>query len=313
MPAPATRHLGAVALTCIALLLFALLDATAKSLGQHHPVGLLVWARYTTHLSIMVIGLAPFIGRTLIRTAHLRAQVLRGLFLTGTTLFSMAALVRLPLADATALFFTAPLIVAVLAGPMLGERIGRTVWIALGLGFAGALLLTRPGSMPDPIGVALAICTALLYSLYQLYTRRLAGLEPPLTLLFYSALVGTLASTLMLPLVDTDMATVPPGDLLRMASLGVYGGCGHLLLIVALREVPASWLAPVMYLQLVWATAIGWQVFDELPDAIDALGMSLIGLAGISVALAQRRRSVPHDPDSRPGNPNDDPPAPPPR
>ncbi|MCM8598307.1 MAG: DMT family transporter [Candidatus Accumulibacter sp.] len=279
--------LRGVLLCLTALLLFSLLDATAKHLSVFLAVPLLVWARYLVHLLIMLATIAPSLGRELVVTRRPWLMSLRGLTLAGVTLLGQLALRVLPLAEATALFFVAPLLVALLAGPLLGERVRRRAWLATFAGFAGVLLIARPGNALTGPGVAYALAAALCYAAYQILTRKLVASESPLRLLFYTALIGTLVLSPAVPISwDGRLPTLGQG--LQIVSLGVYGGLGHFLLIRAFRETPASLLSPLLYVQLVWATLLGWLVFDQLPDLVATVGMAVIAASGLSLALRRR-------------------------
>ncbi len=147
-----------------ALLCFALLDATSKHLSQTFNVPLLVWARYTVHCLLMLVFLGPSLGTRLVATSRPVAQVLRALLLVGVTGFAMAAFRVMPLAETTALLFVTPLIVALLAGPFLGERVGKARWLAALVGFAGTLLIARPGGALALDGVLYTTIAAICYS-----------------------------------------------------------------------------------------------------------------------------------------------------
>lgn len=265
------------------MLLFALLDATAKHLSAFLDVPLLVWGRYLVHLLLMGVTVLPSSGRQLLLTGQPGWMLLRGLSLVAVTLLGQLALRTLPLAETTAMVFIAPLLVAIFAGPLLGEQVRPWNWLALLTGFAGVLLIVRPGGALVGAGVAYALAAGFCYAAYQLLTRRLATSEPPLRLLFHTALVGTLAMSILLPL-SWDGRLPTPGQTLLIVSLGIYGGVGHFLLIHAFRQSPASLLSPLLYMQLVWATLLGWRVFDHWPDGPTVAGMALICAAGLSSA-----------------------------
>lgn len=271
-----------------ALFLFVLLDATAKHLGQTYPVPMLVWARYAVHFLLMMIFLAPSMRMRLVNTRRPSRQIIRAVCLLGTTFFGMAALARMPLAETTAIVFAAPLIVTLLARPLLGEQIGWIRWGAVIVGFVGVLLIARPGSGLVTDGVLFALAAALSYAIYQILTKQLAPTESPVTMLFYTALVGTLAMSLLLPWIWGG----PTPDLvdgLMIASLGIYGGLGHFLLIRAFSGAPASVLSPILYMQLIWATLVGWLAFGHLPDGLALAGILTIGGAGAMIALDSRK------------------------
>lgn len=268
----------------LAMLLFAALDATAKHLTAFLAVPLMVWGRYLVHLLIMLVTVAPSSGRDIVVTRRPGLMVLRGLLLVGVTLLGQLALRTLPLAETTALVFIAPLLVAILAGPLLGERVRPRAWLATVAGFAGVLLIVRPGGSLAGDGVACALGAALCYAGYQLLTRKLAATEPLLRLLFHTALVGTLAMLPVLPFAWDGRLPTPLQSLL-IVLLGLYGGVGHFLLIRAFRETPASLLSPLLYMQLVWATLLGWLIFAQLPDLATTVGMLIIGASGLSLAI----------------------------
>jgi len=268
-------------------LLFSALDATAKYLAGFLAVPLLVWARYLVHLLLMLAFVAPHMGRQLVVTSHFWLMSLRGLTLAGVTLLGQLALQRLPLAETTSLVFVAPLLVALLAGPVLGERVPRRAWLATGAGFAGVLLIARPGGALSGPGVACALGAALFYAAYQLLTRKLVATEPALRLLFYTALFGTLAMSPTLPWAwDGRLPTLAQAGLI--VSLGVYGGVGHFFLIRAFRQTPAALLSPLLYVQLVWATLLGWLAFGDLPDWISVAGMLVIAASGLFLIVDRR-------------------------
>jgi drug/metabolite transporter (DMT)-like permease len=284
-----TQHpLRGVVLFLAAVFLFAALDATAKYMNAFFAVPLLVWARYLVHFVIMLVFMAPGMGREIIVTRRPWLMSFRALMLVGVTLLAQLALKTLPLAETTALVFITPLLVALLAGPLLGEQVRRSTWLITLVGFAGVLLIARPGGALFGTGVAYALGAALCYAIYQILTRKLAATEHPNRLLFYTALIGTLSMSLTLPAYwDGQIPTLTQG--LLIVSLGLYGGIGHFMLIRAFREAPASTLSPLLYVQLIWATLLGWWVFDQLPDLLAIVGMLIIGASGLSLAIRSRR------------------------
>jgi drug/metabolite transporter (DMT)-like permease len=285
----AAHRLRGVLLFLTALLLFALLDATAKHLTAFFAVPFMVWVRYLVHFVFMLVTVAPSEKMTLVTTRHPWLMIVRALMLVGVTLFMQLALQTLPLAETSALVFTTPLLVALLAGPLLGEKVSGRAWIATAIGFAGALLIARPGGALAGIGVVYAGAAALCYALYQILTRKLVGSETQLRLLFYTALVGTLCMAFA-PFTHWDGRWPTLLEAAMLASLGLFGGVGHFLMIRAFREAPASTLAPLLYVQLIWATLLGWLVFHHLPDVWAVLGMGVIGASGLWLAMGDRLR-----------------------
>lgn len=277
-----------ILLFLVATLLFAIHDATSKYLIPFFAIPLLVWARYVVHLSIMLLAVAPGMGRQLVVTRRPWLMTLRALTLVGVSLLFQNALKALPLAETTAIVFVTPLLVALLAGPLLGEKVRLLSWLATVAGFCGVLLIARPGGAMSGIGVAYALASALCYAAYQILTRKLSATEPALRQLFYTALVGAVALSFSVPTYWTGRWPTPSQSLL-IGSLGLTAGAGHFLLIRAFRETPASTLSPLLYIQLVWAMLMGWLVFGQLPDLPTTIGMLIIGASCLSLALFQPR------------------------
>ncbi|NML27654.1 DMT family transporter [Zoogloea dura] len=286
------RPLFGAGLAMVALILFVLLDATAKHLSSRYPVPLLIWARYTVHLALMLVLLAPRLGHRLYRTRRPALHLLRAGLLLGTSLCGLAAFNRLPLAEATAVIFASPVIVVLLARPLLGEQIGPWRSTAVVMGFAGVLLVARPGGGLGPEGIAFALAAAVFYAIYQILTRKMSRTESPVTLLFHTALTGSLAMSAALPGFDHGPAPDTREYLLFLA-MGTLAATAHFLLTKAFREAPASLLSPMLYVQIVWATLFGWLVFGQVPDTVALAGMAVIGVAGILIAVDGRRSSRP--------------------
>lgn len=278
------RFSAGIALYLFALFLFASVDTSAKYLMAFFSAQFLVWARFVVHLVIMLVAVVPKVGWDIIKTQHPCLMILRGLMLSGSSLLIQLAFKRLPLAETTAIFFVTPLIVALMAGPILGEKLRLRHWLATVGGFCGVLLIARPGGIIAGMGIVYALAAACCYALYQILTRKLAATEPPMRQLFYTALIGSFALSIVVPQYWAPV-TPTPFQFLLIASLGVYGGVGHFFLIRAYREAPATALAPLMYVQLVWVTLLGWLVFSHLPDQISTIGMLIIGLAGLSLVI----------------------------
>lgn len=282
--------LRAILLLLAAQICFASLDATAKYLTGFFAIPMLVWARYSLHLLLMLIFLLPTRRRRLYATRRPGLQLLRAALLLCVTGLVMAALRLLPLAEGTAISFIAPSVIALLAGPWLGEKVGFRQWLALVMGFVGVMLIARPSGNLTLSGVLFALGGALCYSIYQLLTRQLSSTEDSVTMLFYTALVGTAATSLALPWLW--QGPLPAGwQIPQVLLLGVLGGFGHFLLIRAVRLVPVSSLSPFLYLQLVFASLMGWLVFRQWPDGWSLLGMAVIVASGLVSALRRPARN----------------------
>jgi len=281
---------SAVIMIVGAVACFSVLDGVIKSLSARHPVPLLVWARWGFQVLAMLLWLAPKMGAGMLRTRRLRMQLLRGVLLVGSSLFFMTALSHLPLADATALNYTTPTIVIILAIVFLGERLtpARLAFVVAGL--AGMLMIVQPGAEIFKGTSLFALGSAGCYALYQITTRMVADDDPRVSL-FYPALIGTLLMTFVWPWFGSRI-DVAWTDVAWLAGIGVLGTIGHFLLILAFQRAPASALTPFTYIQVVFATLIGWLVYDDFPDALTLAGMALIAGSGLLLTWHERRRAL---------------------
>jgi drug/metabolite transporter (DMT)-like permease len=287
---PAAHPLRGALLCLAALALFACMDTTTKYLTQHHAVPLIVGVRYLGNLLLMAALLGPTHGRRMVQTKRTGLVIVRALCLATGSLFIALALQRMPVAETTAITFLAPILLVVVAGPILGERVGWIGWAATLAGFAGVLLIARPGGGLVTMGVVFALIAVTMNLGYQLLSRVLAASENTFALLFYTALAGSVIYGIAMPWFIEDHAPSLIEAVLFL-SLGVFGGLGHFLFTAAFRYAPASLLAPLNYMQLLWAGLLGWLVFGDIPDGVSLLGM--ITIAGSGVLVAFRTRIAP--------------------
>jgi len=288
MPRTAHPLRRALPLFLLAGFLLASLDTTAKYLVRDHSLFLVVWARYAGQMLVVTPFSRHQAGAGFWRTRRLRVQLVRSLMLVLATGCFFAGLRYLPLAEASAIGFLAPILVVVLSVPLLGERPPRARWIAALAGFAGVLILLRPGSAVFHPAALLVMGAALFNGLYQILTRKLSG-ENPHTTLFYSALVGMIALSLLLPF-GAAISVATPREAGLLLLLGLFAGFGHWFVISALMLAPASLLTPFSYLQMVWVIGFGYLVFGQLPDGWSAVGMTVIVASGLLLAWTERRR-----------------------
>lgn len=280
---PAWRGIG---LLLVAVAFFAAMDTTAKYLGQFYPMPGVVWARYAMNLAVLLALLAARGELRFVRTARPGIQVLRGLLLGSATMLFFLSLTVLPLAEAASIGFVMPLIVSLLAVPMLGERMDMPRLLAVLVGLAGVLLVMRPGSAVFTPYALLPLAMAVVNAFYQILTRKIAGVEPPMTSLFYGALVGAVMFTPVVPFAFELPRAWTHWALLGM--IGVLATVGHLALIRAYESATATLLAPFHYSILVWVLLFGYAVFGDFPDGWSLAGMAVIVLSGLYVANRQR-------------------------
>jgi len=287
---PATeqrRRLSGILHAVAALAVFACVDAIAKLLTRDYPVTMIVWARYAFLVALLVVALGPRHGLGLVRSRRPWLQLLRGVVLVSSSLMFFTALAHMQLAEASAITFLAPVFVAILAGPLLHERVAAGNWIAIMLGLAGVQLIVRPGTEVFSWWAILPVITAFAMSIYQILTRRLAAVDGSLVQLAFPAIIGAVVLSFIAPVIE--YWPTRPLDFVLMASLGLLGGLGHWLFIRGFQRAPASTLAPFIYSQLVGTLALGYLLFDELPDRWATLGIAIIVVSGVIVVLQQRR------------------------
>lgn len=289
-PDAARDTLIGIVLMGSATMMFACLDAQAKYLSQELPVLQVAWGRYFVNFVVVALVFLPRRGLRLLRTYRLGLQLGRSVLLVCCTVLFFLAISQMPLADAIALGFVSPLLVTALSVPLLGEQVGARRWTAVAIGFVGAMIIVRPGLGVMHWAAGLVLLMAVFYALYQIFTRKLGVTEDPWTTLFYSAMVGAAALTAAMPFVWVTPPTL--WHAMMLADLGIFGGFGHYLLILAFRRAPAAVLAPLTYLSLPWGVVTGYLVFGDFPDAWTFAGSGVLIATGLYILYREgvRRR-----------------------
>jgi drug/metabolite transporter (DMT)-like permease len=280
--------LRGILLMCAGTAMFPFMNTAVKLLTADYPVAEIVWARFTGHMIIMLIVFLPQYRWTLLRTRRPTVQIGRSVLMLVSNLVFVMAIGRVPLATASAIGFTSPLIVTALSVPLLHESVGWRRWSAVLVGFAGALLVIRPGSGFHHPAVLLLLASAVAYALYLIATRWVSRYDNAATGIIFAALFGSLAMTVMLPFVFVMPRTL--WDAALLCSLGLFGGFGHYLIIRAFQLGPAAVIAPLGYVELIGTAALGYLVFANFPDLWTWVGAGVIIASGIYIAFRERRR-----------------------
>lgn len=270
-----------------AVALFACLDMLTKRLASAYSIPTILFFRFSGNLLLLLAIFGPTQRGQALRTRRMPVAVSRALCLVVSSFFVGLALQRMPVAESTSIVFLAPIIVLLLARPFLGEKIGGWGYIAAGFGFTGMILIARPGAGLDPLGVAYGGLAAILIAAYQMLSKVLST-EKTETLLLYVALLGSAVYGAVLPWGTKGPIPTALGGLLFL-SLGLLAAAGHFLFTAAYRYAPASILAPIQYLQLLWAGLLGWFVFGHAPDRLSLAGMAILAGSG-AIAVFQRNR-----------------------
>lgn len=271
-----------------AIVAFPLLNTSVKFLLADFSVWQVVWARSLLHLGFMVLLFAPRMGLVaLFRTAHPVRQGLRSIFQFLAMGFYFTALERISLPTATAIAFTAPLMVVAFSVPLLGERVGFRRWGAVAFGFLGALIIIRPGSDVTDWETLYVLGSAVCYALYQALTRRVSESDDPRTTAVYTVVAALIGASVIAPF---DLA-MPSTALhwVAFAGLGIAGALGHFFLIRAYAMAEASVISPFDYGQLIGATVLGFLIWGDFPDLWTWVGAGILVVSGIYVARREGR------------------------
>jgi drug/metabolite transporter (DMT)-like permease len=284
-----SRSATAILLIVFSALLFATMDASTKYVGAFIPFALVVWVRFTIQAGLMALWLSRKRGARGFVTAHPRFQLLRGALLVSVSALAFFALRKMPLAEFTAIMMLSPILVTAVSGWLMREAVGGLRWALVCGGFAGTLMVIRPGSGVFGAAAWLPLLTMIGVCAYSLITSRLAVTENPYTTQFYTGATGCLA-LLPLVLLQADMLPgivqgVTLTHLLLLAAIGVLGSVGHLMLVMAFGRAGAASLMPFTYTQIGFAALLGWLVFRQAPDLLAWSGMAMIAVCGAATAL----------------------------
>ena len=283
------RILFGILFMCGAGILFPVMNGFAKFLGSDYNSIQVSWARAFGHIVFMLATFLPRYGVGMLRTQRLPTQIFRSALLSFSNLSFFFALTFIPIAEAASVSMMAPLAVALLAWPMLGER---TTWgraIALAVGFAGVLIVIRPGTDLFHWATLFVVFSASCYALYQILTRLISTVDTPETSAIYSSIFGSFGLLLVMPFVWKTPESLR--DIALFCSLGVLGAIGHYFVAKSLMYAPANVVSPFQYFQLIGSVAVGYFFFGNFPDFLTWVGTAIIVAAGLYIGWAQSARS----------------------
>lgn len=265
---------------------FSCADLIAKLLtADFHPVQIAL----TRQLGVIAVVLLWFVlrGPAILKSAAPKWQILRGLFAIVSAICFIFSLSYVPLADAVAVSFVAPFMVTVLGAALLGEAVGTRRWIAVAAGFAGALVIIRPGAGVFHPAIFLVLLAAAAFAGRQIISRPLGARDPTMTTLAYTALTSVVLLAVPLPWFwSTPDAAAQIG---LMAGMAVLAGLGEYLLIRALEIAYAVVVAPMQYSLILYAALWGYLVFGDLPDRWTWIGTAIIIASGLYMMHLERR------------------------
>ena len=280
------RAIYGILLIVATVCLFPISDSIAKLLTADLAIVQIVWGKLFFHTIIVAPLLLARGGVALLRSRHLPLQIGRSLLLLFSMLIFVTALAFVPLAQAIAVLYVSPIFVTALSVPLLGERVGIHRWIAVAIGFTGAMIVLRPGFGVMHWASMLLLVAALASALFQISTRRLTAIDPPMTTLFFTSFAGTsLASLLVIPW----WVSLSVGQWALLAAAGAVSALASYLMIRAFEHAAASVLAPIGYVEILTASIAGFLVFSDIPDRWTVAGAMVIAASGLYIARRESK------------------------
>jgi drug/metabolite transporter (DMT)-like permease len=270
--------LAGIALVIAACLCFSTLDTSTKFVSSGVPILMALWFRYAFQAVATAVVVLPLRGMAAWRTRHPRFHVLRGVLLLTSSVFSFASLKYMPVGEFTAIIMISPLVVTLLAATVLKETVSPLRWLLVAGGFAGTLVIIRPGAQTFQWATLLPLGLVVTNAWFQVLTSRMARTEDPVTMHLWTGWVGTLVATLILPFVWAHVDRAIFWAL--MGLMGLMGTIGHFLLILGYQRAPAATLTPYLYVQIAFSMVAGLVVFSHVPDGPALFGMVLIAVCG---------------------------------
>jgi drug/metabolite transporter (DMT)-like permease len=286
-PARADQPFKGIALILLSTTFLGVSDVTAKYLSTSLPSIEIAWMRFLVFAMIMVPAMIPGSPLFALRTSRVSLQLMRGAALLGSSLFFITGLGYLPIAEASATGFVAPLFVTALSIVLLSEKVGVRRWLATATGLLGVLIILRPGSNAFHAAAFFPIISALAWAATLIMTRMMSGKEHAITIMTYSSIAGIAILSVLVPFfwVTPSWQAVMFGILIGIASTA-----GQWIVVLAFRYADASVLAPFSYSQLVWVSTLGFLIFGEVPDGWTVVGAAFIVGSGLYTAHRERVR-----------------------
>jgi drug/metabolite transporter (DMT)-like permease len=288
----------AILIKLLSVLLFALMSVLVRWLGDRVPLGQVVFFR-SAFAIVPVVLVFAWRGElaAAVRTDRPFGHIGRGLISVASMFLNFAALARLPLADANALSFAAPLITVALAAFILKEHVRVYRWTSVAIGFVGVLVMLWPyldfghiaASASATIGALCALTAAFTNAGSVIQTRRLTASETTSSIVFYFSLICMLFGAVTLP-----FAWYSPtlGELAALIGIGLIGGVSHIFLTESYRYASASVVAPFDYVAILWAFLFGYAFFGEIPTAFVFVGSAIVAASGLFVIWRERQRGI---------------------
>jgi len=283
-----------IALYAGGVLILCIMDAMIKWLSADYPIAQIVFFRASIGLIPTLVMLYRPPGLEALRTRRVGAHFLRGLAgVVGTFGFFWAFAV-MPLADAYAIGFAAPMFITALSVPILGEKVGARRWLAVLVGFAGVLIMIRPGGGGTfGSGGAIALLATAAYALSMVLMRLYSRTETNASMIFYATIVIVLVAGVQMPFVWVTPTWADAG---LLAVLGLLGGIGAIMMAQAYRVATPSIVVPFEYTGMIWGVALGYMVWGDVPDLWIWVGSAIVVASGLYILHRETRTRSPASP-----------------
>jgi drug/metabolite transporter (DMT)-like permease len=285
---PHASPLAGIACICAGVFFLTCSDALAKWIGQFYGPVQILFLRALIALPVVLVLVLALGGRRAVRTRHLGLHLIRGAINIVSASFFYLGLQSLPLAEATAIAFSAPLFVTALSVLVLKEKVDGRRWLAVAMGFVGVVVIVRPGAASFQMAALLPLATAAMYAVMMLTARAIGAAESMLTTTFYIVVGQLVCSAVAVPAfwLPLDWSDWP-----FFVGIALFSTLGLAFITQAFRIGPASVVAPFDYMGLLWASVIGWLIWQEAPDWIDTVGAALIVASGVAIAWNEARQA----------------------
>jgi drug/metabolite transporter (DMT)-like permease len=262
-------------------------DAVSKYLTESHPVGQVICLRQAATLLVIVPYVMLASGWGALRVVSWPGQITRGLLFVANAVLIVLGFSLLPLVTVIMIMFSSPIFLALMSGTLLGERVSLERWIAILAGFAGVLIVMRPGASAFEWALLVPVAASFANALRDIVTRRLSRTETSIAILFWSTLIVMAGGALTAPFGWTPVSAA---NAAWFVAAGVFNAAAHFLMIEALRLGEAAVISPVRYTSLIWAAFLGWFVWGDLPDAWAVAGSAVIVASGIYMLRVEARK-----------------------
>ncbi len=266
---------------------FAIMDTLVKWLAADYPIYQLMFFRSAVAMLPVSIFIARAGGLGILKTRHIGLHLVRSMIGVCAMFFAFTGISMMPLADAMAIFHSAPILMTAMSVPLLKEVVGVRRWAAVIVGFMGVLLVVKPGTEVFSHGAIFMIAAAFFVALTSNVIRVLGRYDDAACITFYFTLAATVASAIMSLIWGWRAPTV--GDTVLLMLVGVLGGCGQYLMTLSFKNAEVGLVSPLKYLMIVFGGILGYLIWNEIPDTFSMVGIVIIISSGVYTMQREAR------------------------